>query len=119
MDNPKHKALVIAAIRRAYRFSGCKAVAFNRNKIGRGLFRCEKCGATGERKHFHVDHIEPVVPVTGFVDWNTHLARQFCPDAGLQLLCLLCHQAKTKIENEERKKWRPKKPKKPRKKKQG
>lgn len=113
-SDPRIRAIIIASIRRAYRFSGLKSQALARARIGRGLYRCEKDGATGDRGLFQVDHIEPVVPVTGFVDWNTHMARQFCALGGLQVLCLLCHKEKTRRENEERRKWRTPKAKKPR-----
>lgn len=54
-----------------------------------------------------VDHVEPVVlPATGFVDWNTYVARMFIDRTKLQWLCNECHATKTRLESAERKAFR-------------
>jgi hypothetical protein len=54
-------------------------------------------------KEIKIDHLNPVIdPTTGFVDWNTFIARLFCEATALQPLCSLCHKLKTIKENAER-----------------
>jgi 5-methylcytosine-specific restriction endonuclease McrA len=50
------------------------------------------------------DHIDPIVPVTGFDNWDALIGRLFCELDGFQAICVECHAAKTKEENAERKK---------------
>ena len=66
-------------------------------------YHCALCNNLFVGKHVVVDHIEPVVPVTGFVSWDIVIARMFCPAEGLQVLCKECHKVKTKEENAQRK----------------
>lgn len=57
-----------------------------------------------------VDHIDPVVPITGFLktkgflgyDWDLVIRRLFCEIEGLQVLCKPCHKLKTADERSER-----------------
>lgn len=83
----------------------------------RGFYMCACCGeevpssipVEGSRrrqKNVHVDHINPVVPVTGWVSWDNCINTLFCELDNLQLVCGECHSTKTKEENEERKKHR-------------
>lgn len=81
-----------------------------------GLFRdkgvdeyLEEDGSVTKRRfrgEIAVDHIEPVVPVTGWDDWNGYIQRHFF--GKLQVLCNYkgerdgkksCHSIKTKEEN--------------------
>lgn len=66
-------------------------------------YRCAGCGGHFINAAVAVDHIEPVVSVTGFVDWNTYIERLFVEGDGFQVLCKECHKAKTDEENEKRK----------------
>lgn len=51
-----------------------------------------------------LDHIEPVVePINGFLDWNLFMERMFPENSkSFQNLCVICHNIKTKMENEDR-----------------
>jgi thymidine kinase len=49
------------------------------------------------------DHIEPVIPITGFTTWDDAIHRLFETEDKYQALCHLCHDEKTKQENMERK----------------
>ena len=71
-------------------------------RIERGKYRCDKCKEIFRDKEIQIDHIEPVVAVTGFVDWNHYINRLFCEESGFQILCLSCHKEKTLAENETR-----------------
>lgn len=66
-------------------------------------YECASCHCLYPAKLVCVDHISPVVPVSGFVSWDDVIARMFCPVEGLQVLCKTCHSIKTKEENAQRK----------------
>lgn len=62
-------------------------------------YTCAACKKEFTSKDVQVDHISPVVdPDVGYVDWNTFIARLFCPKENLQVLCTVCHKRKTKDE---------------------
>ena len=65
-------------------------------------YQCAECCGVFPAKLVVVDHIEPVVPLTGFVSWDDVISRMFCGTDGLQVLCKNCHSIKTKSENAER-----------------
>lgn len=56
--------------------------------------------------NLHVDHIEPVVPVTGWVSWDSCINNMFCEISNLQVLCGACHKVVTADENAQRKYYR-------------
>lgn len=66
-------------------------------------YMCAHCSGLFPAKSVVVDHISPVVPTTGFTNWDDIIARMFCDVDGLQVLCKECHATKTKLENAERK----------------
>jgi hypothetical protein len=67
-------------------------------------YRCSKCGFEFPLKEVQVNHIEPVVPVEGFDDWDDVIYRMFCEKNGLEVLCVPCHKLVTQEENILRKK---------------
>lgn len=66
-------------------------------------YECNQCGMLFPAKCVVVDHISPVIPVTGFTNWDDVINRMFCSRLGLQVLCKECHRLKTKEENAQRK----------------
>jgi hypothetical protein len=50
-----------------------------------------------------VDHIDPIVPTTGWVSWDHCIDRMFCELDNLQVLCRACHKVKCAEESAERK----------------
>ena len=54
-------------------------------------------------KEVAVDHIEPVVPVSGFTTWDEVIERMFVEKEGLQVLCKECHRVKCQEEKQQRK----------------
>lgn len=85
--------------------------------VERGVYQCKgykkrthKVPCTvkndkGVRKNnVFVDHIDPVVPSSGFKSWDSVISRMFCEADGFQLLCTQCHKEKTKDERDERNK---------------
>lgn len=66
-------------------------------------YLCKRCKGIFPLKHVEVNHIIPVIPVTGFDSWDGVIERLFCEETGLEVLCKPCHKEVTKAENEERK----------------
>lgn len=67
------------------------------------MYRCKKCKKKFPATGVQVDHIDPVVPTTGFTTWDDFILRMYCEESGLQVLCSACHDLKTKQEREKRK----------------
>jgi hypothetical protein len=66
-------------------------------------YLCAVCRAECPLKAVEVNHIVPVVPVTGFDSWDGVIERLFCEKDGLEVVCKPCHKAISKVENEQRK----------------
>lgn len=107
----------MSAIRGASMKWGPKNECKKQARVSRGKYLCAHCGnivdaslpvvskdgSTERVNNAIVDHIEPVIPVSGFSNWDDVVGRMFVEVDGLQLLCRGCHDIKTKAENEERK----------------
>lgn len=117
------------AIRRlSYRFSSrAQAIAAVRlprpagwpNKRIKWVVPCATCGGLFEIADTQCDHIQPVIPVSGWPpppvstlyeyatddkDMNVLIYRTFVSPTKLQVLCRPCHKTKTDLENIERRK---------------
>jgi hypothetical protein len=57
-------------------------------------------------KNIVADHREPIVPVTGFISYDSWIERCFIELEGFQALCHKCHSDKSSQEREQRKKYR-------------
>lgn len=66
-------------------------------------YKCNRCLGEFPQKNVEVNHILPVVPVSGFTNWDEVIERMFCEKIGLEVLCKPCHKIVTKEENEQRK----------------
>lgn len=110
------KNFIISALRSASNRYPPKYECLNAAKVGKKVnkatgrlaehYKCAACKKHFVAKEIQVDHIEPVVnPLTGFIDWNTFVARMFCPITNLQVLCKECHKVKSDKEKKERLKW--------------
>jgi len=117
MKKPKKlnvKAFVIASLRRAsYRWPA-RNEALNRARVSRGIYKCEQCGKHFKKKEIQLDHIEPVVPVTGYTNLDDYAHRLLCNADGYSVLCIADHEVKTLHENLARKIIKGEKPKKKR-----
>ena len=69
-------------------------------------YKCAHCGGDFPVKDVAIDHIEPIVPLTGFTSWDDVISRALCEKSGFQVLCKPCHLKKSKEENEQRKQHR-------------
>lgn len=67
-------------------------------------YLCGVCKQYVGSTHVSVDHIEPVIPESGFTDWETFIKRLFCGAENLQVICDDCHQKKTNEEAAARRK---------------
>lgn len=67
------------------------------------FYTCAKCQDDYIAKDVQVNHISPVIPVTGFDSWNGVIERIFCEKEGLEVVCIPCHKNITEEENQERK----------------
>jgi len=67
------------------------------------FYKCNKCKNDYVAKEVEVNHIVPVVPVTGFDSWDGVVERLFCEKEGLEVVCKPCHKLISKSENLERK----------------
>ena len=94
MKKQTPKQLTIGALRSSFTRSRARGNTIKRNRIARGLYKCEKCGHEGKVKEFQVDHIDPVMKCD---DWN-NIVERFWDEENLQLLCKPCHKDKTKID---------------------
>lgn len=119
----KFRMLIRGAIRQIYFRWGGRKHALNKvrlelqvpKKDGKGTkkeiwYVCEQCEtrckpAAGKAGHprIWVDHIDPVVPLTGELpNWHDYIFRTFCGPENFQALCTACHQEKSRIEGKER-----------------
>lgn len=65
-------------------------------------YECAICREQFPAKEVQVDHVHPIVPTEGTVDWNIVIENVLCEIEGLQVLCKECHSKKSKEENAER-----------------
>lgn len=75
----------------------------------RTMFECSACKEVFPKEETQMDHTEPVVEVSGFVDWNTYISRLFCDANGYTCMCKSCHLIKSLSENDERREIKKKK----------
>jgi len=66
-------------------------------------YQCNVCKKSFAGKDVEVDHINPIVPISGFISWDSFIDNLFCKLSNLQVICKDCHKKKSKLENEERK----------------
>lgn len=99
------KQFVVMQLRRCSYKWGPRNRALASARVSRGIYRCAMCPDTNlhPKKNIRLDHINPVVPVTGWDDWNGYIERMFCEAEGFQVICLDHHKAKTQTENAARK----------------
>ena len=113
----KFKSFVKNQLRSATRkwapINDCKANARRR----RGVYECAGCGefvkptykeGRTSKSYIFVDHVEPIVPLSGWVSWDSCIERMFCEEDNLQLLCKPCHDKKSYEETQQRKEARKK-----------
>lgn len=103
------KPFVINLLRRGTFVWKPRTEAMKAARIERGLYLCAICKGSFKNKDIKLDHIDPVVDVkTGFVDFDTYIDRMFCEADNFQVCCRGCHDTKSSLEREMRKKYKKK-----------
>lgn len=71
-----------------------------RARVERGLYKCASCCELFKESETIVDHIEPVIPLTGDTyNWNNFINALFVTADKLQILCKSCSDSKTLLED--------------------
>lgn len=96
------KSFAIAVLRRASYRSPIRSQVLKEARTSRNAYVCKACSQVFPRRGVAVDHISPVVPVTGWDGFDNFISRLFCPVSSLQVLCKNCHKDKTQAENKTR-----------------
>lgn len=114
----KERNLVKGAIRRVFSRSDLRKSALDRAKvIIRSLqrprvktwYQCRSCDSYCAGYEMQVDHIDPIIPTYTSLErmtWDQVVDRIWCEESNLRAICLTCHKAKSKIENDERRKYK-------------
>jgi 5-methylcytosine-specific restriction endonuclease McrA len=95
-------AKIMSALRKVWRFSPERreALAAATHPENRQEVVCASCGVWVHIKLAKVDHVTPIVSLSGFDSWDAVIDTLEC--GALQVLCEECHRRKTKEENAER-----------------
>ena len=102
----RFRSILTSYLRRFSKFWHPIKLVKDRARIARGMYQCTTCSKIVGPKDIKIDHIEPVVAITGFTNWEDLVNRLFCEENGLQAICSVCHEIKTKEENRQRKSWK-------------
>jgi 5-methylcytosine-specific restriction endonuclease McrA len=99
----KLKNYVIHILRRASLRWKPRNAAFKAARVGYGEYVCSNCGQIKRRKEVQLDHVIPVIdPKEGYKNLDTYAERLLVPQEGWAVLCIECHDVKTKQEDGER-----------------
>lgn len=93
------RSKLIPAIRKIWLYSPLRREALQKAKAEVG-YKCQLCGDLYDK--LQVDHIEPIVPVTGWTNWDDYVSRTFCDISNLQAICKTCHESKCMTEKFQR-----------------
>jgi len=102
ISDTRFRSVLISVLRKFSRFWYPSRVVFQKARIARGMYQCAVCSKIVSTKEIKIDHIEPVVPINGFTNWDDLISRLFCEESGLQAICKDCHKIKTDKENSDR-----------------
>jgi len=109
----RFNSFVKSALRSASQRWPPKYKCLNEAKVGKKInwktgrlaehYKCNSCKKEFPAKEVQVDHVIPIVPVTGFTSWDEVVDNMFCEAENLQVLCTECHGVKSLRERQERK----------------
>lgn len=105
----RHKAFIVSVLRNGTRKYPPKFRTLDKAKTEKKInkatnrlaqhYKCARCKEEFSSSNIEVDHIIPVVdPAKGFTTWDEYIARLYCEEDNLQVLCKPCHKEKTKEE---------------------
>ena len=100
---------IASALRKIWRFSPERhaALAAARAPELPSHVVCALCNEVIDKRTAAVDHVEPVVPLAGFVSWDDFILR--LKSTNLRVLCTHCHKVITNEQSKERRRHKPKK----------
>lgn len=93
------KRFIVASLRRSSLYWPFRNLALKEARIERGMYKCADCHGAFSKKEVRVDHIKPVVKLSGFSGWEDYINRMFPKTHGFQILCLKCNDIKCQEEN--------------------
>lgn len=109
----RQKGFITSVIRSGFKRWPPKYEALNKAKQGKYKneltgrmaehYKCNICKNNFTSKDVEVDHISPVVPLSGWISWDNFISSLFCTNSNLQVICKTCHKKKSLLENKERK----------------
>lgn len=107
------RSQVRGAARRIWMWSPARREAIRSARIAPNTVQCASCKSRmvenpkdGANKQWQVDHTEPASEAAKKIhDWNDWFERLFCPPDGMKILCVECHDKKTKRENKVRRRY--------------
>lgn len=110
----RYRSFVISAIRKAQ--WPVKYAALRNAEVGKQVnkatgriamhYLCSKCSGEFPAKEVQIDHINPVIPVTGIDNYDAVILRAYCEISGFQVLCKPDHRVKTMEENAARRQFK-------------
>lgn len=63
---------------------------------------CPICKERNIESNMAIDHVQPIIPVTGHDSYDSIIERLLCELDGFQVICKDCHQEKSNLENQAR-----------------
>lgn len=93
------RSFIVASLRRATLYWPYRNEALKAARVDRGLYKCNICKDIFHKKEIRLDHIQPVVKLSGFSNWDDYISRMYPKAEGFQTLCLKCNDKKTQEEN--------------------
>jgi 5-methylcytosine-specific restriction endonuclease McrA len=105
--NPNKKLFIINTLRRASYKWKQRNDAILQARLSRGMYRCAICKQGFKRKDIRIDHVDPVIPISGWEGFESYIER-LLPDSSsqFQILCVKDHQEKTNKENAARRQYK-------------
>lgn len=97
------RRFIIAGLRRSSMFWPYRARALKNARVGPNQYECAKCHKIFPKDNIQLDHIIPVVKLSGFTDWNDYFNSLLGKEHDWQVLCKPDHTLKTQEENTIRK----------------
>lgn len=115
---PKERNLLKGAIRRVFSRSELrrsivdtciiKHVNLDRPRV-KTWCECTNCHKPTPKSNIQVDHVFPVIPITGSLEemtWDEVIDRLWCKPDNLDPICIDCHEIKTKLEAKQRREYK-------------
>lgn len=94
------KKFLVPKLRRVSVYWPERNKAFANARVERGVYKCNSCKGHFKKQEVQADHIEPILNIYGFTDWNDLINLMFVPAEGYQILCTACHDIKTTMEKQ-------------------